>query len=261
MVVEAGASSARLPQTLEALARDLEARGKGLRSLVTRLIYPALVGLLVTGVGVFIVTTVLPEVAAVVPPDHLAGPTRAAVAVGRFLRAWWPALLAAAGAILVSLALLVRMRSGDVLRTLVRIPLVRRIVRGWVYGPWFLSLGLLLGSGVPMARALETIGRQGPAARSARLYLRELERGRQLHEAVAKDPMLGPEAGFLLRQGAEVNRLAESARELGAMYRDDLETLLTRLSAWAEPAAVMLAGGVLILIFLAVRPLLHFNPL
>ena len=158
-VVAAGEQSGALGQVLERLADDLEARQELKSKLIAATLYPAIVSIIAVVIVIFLVTYVVPQVAAVFTSSKRSLPalTVAMLNISAFLRGWGWLLLLAIIAGVATLSVL--LRNEDFRERFdagfLNLPLVGKLARGYNAARFAGTLAMLAGAGVPILKALQ----------------------------------------------------------------------------------------------------------
>jgi general secretion pathway protein F len=267
--IAAGEASGRLPLLLTRLADTLEAQVALRSRLISSLAYPALLMLVALGVIVAMLLFVVPAIA-----DQLTGSgqplpliTRIVLALSGFVQAWWWLLLAVP---LLAVLALARWRRNPANalrfdRALLDLP----GIGGWLSAlegvRWARLLATMLSAGLPLAEALAiTAPTLGNAAwREASLKLAaQVRAGASLSASL---PLLPNPPGLLVslvQSGESSGRLAPLLESAAASLDRQLADRSRTLLALAEPAIIVLLGGGVGLIILAVLlPVLELNTL
>ncbi|MFO1272911.1 MAG: type II secretion system inner membrane protein GspF [Rubrivivax sp.] len=266
-VVAAGEQSGALGGVLTRLADDLEAR-QALRSkLLGAMAYPAIVSLIALVIVTFLVTYVVPQVAAVFTSSKRALPFLTTVMIGlsAFVRSWgWLLLVAVVGAI----GGFFFARRQDAFRqstdaALLRAPVVGRLARGYNAARFAGTLAMLAAAGVPILKALqaaaETLGNRAMRA-DALDALTQVREGAPLAAALAGKKRFPGLLAMFARLGEQTGQLPtmleRAAGQLGAEVQRRAITLATIL----EPLLIVAMGGVVMLIVLSVLlPIIQLN--
>lgn len=258
-MIDAGESSGRLSQSLEASARYLEKRLELQQKVRAAFVYPLVVGLVCAIVVTCLLIFVVPVFSQLYQRMHvqLPGPTRALVIFSLVLRYWWWVLLPAlAGAVWG-------------LRRLFAHPKVRsrwdRLKLGLpLLGPWHRHLlvsqfvrtfGMLLAVGVPIIEALETAGRVARNEEMARISadLRQAIRaGRPLAGSLRAQELFPPMVVQLVASGEEAGILPEMLAKAADLLDKDADRLAASLLIKLEPALTVLMGLIIGLILMSV---------
>lgn len=258
-VVAAGEQSGSLGKVLEKLADDLEERQALKARIVGAALYPAIVSLVAVVIVIFLVTYVVPQVAAVFSGGKRSLPflTVAMLAISDFVRHWgWLVALGlvAGGGVL---AFMLR-NEGFRLRfdaAWLRLPLVGRLSRGYNAARFAGTLAMLAGAGVPILKALqaaaETLGNRAMRADAleALVLVRE---GAPLAAALAGKKRFPGLLAMFARLGEQTGdlstMLARAAQQLG----QEVQRRAMQMATILEPLLIVTMGLVVMLIVLAV---------
>jgi general secretion pathway protein F len=267
--VEAGEQSGKLDNVMERLADYVERR-QALQSQVgVALIYP--IALIVISIMIVtgLLTYVVPKVVDVFTELHGELPllTRGLIALSDFLREYGAGLgiLIAAGVFLFSRA----MRNGDFKRRvhawLLRLPVYGRLERGSNTGRFTRTLGILFGSGVPILDAMR-IGTQvvdnlpmRDAIEAATIRVRE---GSSVNKSLAESKLFPPITLHLIASGEQSGRLDDMLVRAAEQQEREVELLLATLVGYLQPAVIVIMGGIVLTIVLAILlPIFNLNQL
>ena len=250
-LVRAGEKSGDVAGAFTRLATQLEREAQLRSRLVSALLYPALLSVAGGAAVLVLLLFVLPRFAELLSGAGAALPrsTVYLLAFSTAVRRYWPALallpLAVAGAA-------AGMRRADgparrlVARALLAIPVAGVVRRDAVTARFARLVGVLLSGGAPLLAAidasLESVA--DPLARDDAVRIREQVRaGVSLHRAVAASPLFPPLLAQLVAVGEESGRLGEFISKAADVFEERTERATTRLVALAEPAMIVVFGG------------------
>jgi general secretion pathway protein F len=268
-LVAAGEASGQLPRVLTKLADYLEDRQQVRAKLALALIYPTIVmGVAVVVVGALLVY-VLPQVVQVFQHAHQQLPllTRALIALSTFLRATWVLWLALfiAAAFGLRFALRREASRAAIHRFVWRAPMAGRMLRYLDASRLAATLSILVGSRVPILQALEagtgvmTLVPMREALTSAARGVRE---GMPLARALGATQAFPPVMVHLISSGETSGRLDEALERAARQQQNDITTRLAAFAALFEPAMILIMGGVVLTIVLAILlPIFQLNSL
>jgi general secretion pathway protein F len=254
-------------RVLEKLADDLEERQALKAKLLGAMLYPAIVSLIAVVIVIFLVTYVVPQVAAVFTSSKRALPTLtvAMLAISAFVRGYgWLMLLATIGGI-GSFVLLRRTEafreSSDA--AFLRLPLVGRLARGYNASRFAGTLAMLAGAGVPILKALqaaaETLGNRAMRvdAMDALVQVRE---GAPLASALAAKKRFPGLLAMFSRLGEQTGELPLMLGRAAAQLSAEVQRRAMALATILEPLLIVVMGVVVMLIVLAVLlPIIQLN--
>ena len=268
-LVDAGEQSGRLQDVLDRLADYTEAKQALRNKILLALIYP----LLVTAVALTVVTGLLvyvvPQITQVYAHTHQTLPllTRILMRSSETLRAMAPLALPLIVLALIAARLALRRpewRHGWH-ALLLRLPLWGRILRRLEAERFTRTLGILVASGVPLLRAMQSavpvVGNM-PMRQAVEEAARLVREGGSLSRALARSGYFPPIAIHLIASG-------ETSGQLGAMLMRGSETLTRELETWAaalaallEPLLILVMGVLVLFIVLAtLLPIFEMNQL
>jgi general secretion pathway protein F len=266
-IVASGEDSGKLGAVLERLADYIEARNTLHRRVSLAFIYPALV----TSVSVLVVTGLLtyvvPQVVAVFENSHQTLPllTRILIGVSGLLREYGVYLFVALGA--AAFAFNQALKREPVRRrwhhTLLRLPLLGRLTRTVNTARLTSTLAILSGSGVPLLSALQAsagvVGNLPMRSAVDEIYKRVREGG-SMSRAIAATAMFPPVMTHLVASGEKSGRLPEMLDRIATQQTQELDSRVLSLTALLEPLLILLMGGVVLLIVLAIlMPIFEMN--
>lgn len=267
--VAAGEQSGHLDLVLERLADYTENRQYIRQKTLVALFYPALL----TGVALLVVagllTYVVPQVVQVFQNVHQQLPwlTLMLIAVSDFLRAWGGALLLLLFGIILGLRYLLRFSRPVTIfhGILLKLPLISRLERGSHVARFTRTLSILTESGVPLLEALH-ITTQVVANRVLRQAIvtatNGVREGSSLHNALAQSGLFPPMTVHLIASGEASGNLEKMLERAAVAQERELETLVSVLLGLFEPLLILLMGGIVLVIVLAIlMPIFELNQL
>jgi general secretion pathway protein F len=268
-LVAAGEASGQLPRVLSRLADYLEERQQLRARLSLALIYPAIVmGVALVVVGALLVY-VLPQVVQVFQHAHQQLPilTRALIALSAFLNATWFVWIAlfAAAAVALRVALKRPGARAAIHRSLWRAPVVGRVLRSLDSARLAATLAILVGSRVPILQALEAgtgVMTLVPMREALGTAARGVREGMPLARALGATAAFPPVMVHLIASGEASGRLDEALDRAARQQQNDMATRLAAFAALFEPTMIVLMGGAVLTIVLAILlPIFQLNQL
>ena len=265
-VVVAGAEAGDLARVLSRLADYFEERDALRGKLIGALVYPALVGVVALGVIVALLVFVMPQIVAAFAQTKQALPwlTRTLLLVAAFLRGYglWivGALLAVATFSIWSLRGPLRARGLALLR---RLPLLGPLAQSADEVRVLATLAMLAESAVPLPRAMTAAARTArfPENASRLNAARQLlEQGGSVGSAFADTQAIDSMSLELVRQGEAVGSVAAAFAKAAHLKRQSLERRLQWFATLVEPVMIIVLGGVVLVLVLAVMlPIVTLN--
>ena len=268
-LVGAGEDSGDLARVMERLADYIEERNALQAKVLTAFIYPAAISLVSVAIVIFLLSYVVPQVvtAFVQARQTLPMLTQMMLGASAFVRSWgvWVGLGIAALVVAWRLALRrpeLRLRWDAML---MRVPMVGRFVLGVNSARFASTLAILLDAGVPLLRALEaarqTLG-NALLARCADDVSARVREGAALGAALKVQKVYPPILVHLVASGEKTGSLAPLLDRAAQTISREIERRAMALTALLEPAMILVMGGVVLTIVLAVlMPIMEMNQL
>ena len=266
-VVAAGEQSGALGGVLERLADDLEERQALRAKLLGAALYPAIVSLIAFVIVIFLVTYVVPQVASVFTSNKRALPwlTTAMLGLSAFVRQWgWlVALSAAAGGVMLVLALKKEAFRQRFDAAWLGLPLIGRVSRGYNAARFAGTLAMLANAGVPILKALqaaaETLANRALRA-DALDALVQVREGAPLASALAAKKRFPGLLAMFARLGEQTGQLPQMLDRAAKQLNGEVQRRAMALATILEPLLIVAMGGVVMLIVLAVLlPIIQLN--
>lgn len=268
-LVHGGEESGALPTVLQHLADYLDARQALKQKTTLALLYPVLVTVvaitIVTGLLVFVV----PQIVQVFQQSRQALPllTRALIGLSGFLHAAWPyialAIIGVAAAAHLALRRDAPRRSWHAL--LLRMPWLGPLVRGVNTSRFASTLAILVGGGVPMLSALNSGARVMTNMVMREAIERAVERvreGESLARALGATKAFPPLTVHLVASGEVSGKLQQMLQRAAQLEIQALERRLAVFLTLLEPIMILVMGGVVLMIVLAILlPIISINQL
>lgn len=266
-VVQAGEQSGSLGVVLQRLADDLDERQALKTKLLGAALYPAIVSVVALVIVLFLMTYVVPQVAAVFAGTRQALPalTVALLAFSHLLRSYglWLVLglllLATLGwGMLKNPATQLRVDAAWL-----RMPLLGRLTRTYNGARFAGTMAMLSSAGVPILSALqsaaETLTNRAMRqdALDALLLVRE---GAPLASALGQKPSLPSQIALFARLGEQTGQLPAMLDRVARQLSTDVQRRSMQLATVLEPLLIVAMGLVVMLIVLAVlMPIIQLN--
>ncbi len=268
-MVRSGEASGALDLVLLRLADFTEGQARLRGRVLAATIYPALMVVLGSSILAYLLTAVVPQLTQIFEEQQVALPwaTVVLLAVTGFLRRFWWLLLLAVAAGLLALDRYRRTPQGreTLDRLWLRLPLVGGLVRMTAVSRFTRTLSTLLGAGVPMLSALSIVAAVvnnrvlAGAIEAARERVAE---GESLSEPLRRSGLFPPIVTHMVTVGERSGELELMLGKVADAYDDEVETKVAALTALLQPVMIILMGGVVLFIVLAILlPIFDMNTL
>ncbi|MBF0423740.1 MAG: type II secretion system F family protein, partial [Magnetococcales bacterium] len=267
--VAAGEQTGKLENVLERLADYLENSRKLRQKVGLSMIYPMVVLVFALGVTVALLTYVVPEVSKVFSDfdRDLPALTRALISLSHFIRTYgW---LMGAGLVLgwIGLGMLLRNQAARYRfhQLLLLLPLVRTLIRGLDAARFARTFGILAASGVPALEGMEISARvlvNLPMRRAVERAAVKVREGGSIHMALNETNIFPPMLIHLVASGETSGDLAGMLDRAAEAQEQEVETLVATLTGLMEPLLILMMGGVVVTIVIAILlPVFDLNTL
>ncbi len=268
-LVGAGEDSGDLGRVMERLADYIEERNALQAKVITAFIYPGAISLVSVAIVIFLLSYVVPQVVTAFVQARQTLPllTRVMLDASAFTREWgiWVGL----GVIALVVAWRMALRRPELrLRWdtgLLRVPMLGRFVIGVNSARFASTLAILIDAGVPLLRALDaarqTLG-NALLARCADDVAARVREGVGLGAALKVQKVFPPILVHLVASGEKTGALAPLLERAAQTISREIERRAMTLTALLEPAMILVMGGVVLTIVLAVlMPIMEMNQL
>jgi len=263
-LVRAGEESGELPKVLERLAENLRWQDEMVAQTRKLLLYPAISGLAVGGIILFLFVYLVPRLAEVLRTlsTDLPPSTRMLLGVSAFLADWW-AVVVLAPVLLLTLSV-IAVRSDQRLR----LAWDRAILRIPQFGPVYLKVilarfstyfALMYGAGIPILDCLrisERIAGNQAVQRALEQVGRGIGDGQGLTAAFRSVDLFPPLVLRMISVGETTGALDRSLQNVAYFYNRDVREAVDNLQELIQPAVLLFLGliliGVLVPIFVPI---------
>jgi general secretion pathway protein F len=267
--VSAGEQAGQLDSVLERLAEYTEARHGLAQKVSQALVYP----IVLTGLSLIIVTFMLvyivPKVVGVFATTGQELPvlTRGLIALSGFIQNWWWALLIGIPFVVIIIARTLALEGPKrkFHRRLLQLPVIGRVVRGVNTARFTRTMAILSASGVPIVEALRISGAvvgnlpMRDAVNEASVRVRE---GAAIGRSLMQSRLFPPMTMHLISSGESSGELDNMLDRAATHQESEMDSLLTSMLNVLEPALIIIMGGMVLLIVLAILlPIFQINQL
>ena len=267
--VAAGEQSGHLDVVLERLADYSEQRQQLQQRLKLALIYPVILTIMSILVVGGLLTYVVPEVVKVFSDtgQQLPGLTVALIAVSEFMQDWFVYLLFAAlfGFIIFKKLLQQAAFKKRYHQFLLKLPILGNVVLGGNSAQFARTLSILAASGVPILDAMRIAVKvmdNIPMREAVEEASQQVSEGSSLSATLEKSGYFNPMLINLIASGEATGQLEQMLERAAMNQERELETTMAMLMGLLEPLLIVVMGGVVLVIVLAILlPVLDLNQL
>jgi general secretion pathway protein F len=258
-MVRVGEASGTLDRVLQSLAEFLERQARVRNAVVGALTYPVLMLAVSLAILVFLVAFVVPKVTAVFADlqQALPWPTRILIFASDTVRAgWWVfAIAAVAGGVWLSRYARTEHGRRRLDALALRVPIVGRLTRLIALSRFSSTLSTLLAGGVALLTALEIVRHVvhneiiAAAIDAARERIRQ---GQSIAEPLRASGVFPPLVTHMIAVGELSGELEGMLKKVSEAYDHEVETTLGSITALLSPVMILVMGGVILFIVLAI---------
>lgn len=266
-MVRAGERAGTLSPILDQLATYLE-KMDGIQTKVrSALSYPLFVLLFSVGASTFLLLKVVPSFKEIYADmgQTLPSVTLAVMSVSEWVQGQYLAAFAAALGLFAAAVLWRRTEPGRMAtdRLLLHIPIFGSLITKAVMGRFSRTLGILLGSGLPILDALalsKGASSNAVVARAVETAQTKIASGQPITNAFRSTGQFPEMLMQLLATGEESGELDSMLLKAAEFYDRQVEAAVNGLTSLIEPVMVVMVGGVIGIIVVAMfLPVLHLG--
>jgi len=268
-LVHGGEESGALPIVLQHLADYLDSRQAMKQKTGLALLYPILVTIVALSIVTGLLVYVVPQVVQVFQQSRQNLPllTRALIGLSDFLRSTWPYIAGFVVTAGLGARWLLR-RDAERRRwhaLLLRLPWLGALIRGVNTSRFASTLAILVGGGVPLLSALASGARVMTNMVMQEAVERTIERVREgagLARALGETRAFPPLLIHLIASGEVSGKLEQMLERAAHLESQALERRLAVFLTLLEPVMILVMGGVVLMIVLAILlPIIEINQL
>ena len=266
-VISAGEQGGNLGQVLTQLADDLQDQQTLKAKLLSASLYPAIVSAIALLIVIFLLSTVVPQVAQVFTGSQrkLPGLTVAMLAISDFVRnhGWTLVLLLGLSWLCIHQALKRPRLRIQFDAAFLQLPILGRLATGYNTARFASTLAMLTAAGVPILKAMQsaadTLSNQAMRedVLDALVLVRE---GAPLAMAMSQKKRFPSLLAMFARLGEQTGQLPIMLQRAAQQLSADVQRRALALATILEPLLIVAMGAVVMLIVLAVlMPIMELN--
>ncbi len=265
--IQAGEESGHLDKVLSRLADSIEQQDNLNKKMKTALIYPMLMVVVAVAIVFFLMIYVVPKVVSVFDNMQQTLPplTQGLLSLSAFVQAQWPLMLVVV--ILMWLGgiwVMKRPKWRFAVHTfLLRIPGLKRFLIYSATARWSRTFGVLVLSGVAIKDALKIsaeVMTMDPMKKGVLDMVEEVREGKPVYHAMQTAGFFPPLLLNLVKTGEGKGQLDAMLIKGAEHYETAVESTATALVSILEPVLIIIMGGVVLTIVMAIMmPLFEMN--
>ena len=259
-LIRAGELSGTLTEVFENLGATLKWQDELVSQTRRLLVYPALVFVVVTGVMVFLLLYLVPQVTQLLKTMGMELPiqTRILIWLSNFTATWWPVLLVAPiiTASVITFMVRTRPRSRYLFDyAILHLPVTGEILQKIILARFANFFALMYRSGITILDAVKTsegIVANRVIADGLQRAGQQINAGESMSEAFRNLGMFPPLVIRMLRVGETTGALDTALMNVTYFYNRDVKDSVDKALKLLEPTLTLLLGGMLALILFSV---------
>jgi type IV pilus assembly protein PilC len=260
-MIKVGEMSGTLADSFDYLGKEYQQEENLRKKVTSALLYPLIIIFLMIGVGILMMTFVLPRLGKVFLKLNLDLPlaTRFLLQVSLFMERNSFLVIIALALLAVLSLLIIKSRKGKAFFFFlgVRIPIVKKLL--WEYGliRFNQSLSSLMKVGVPIGESLEIASKAlDPTTpeRFSKIFGEKIAKGLPLSTVFTEIKVFPPLMIQMLAVGERAGNLEKVLSDLSGFYQQEVEDSLKDLITLLEPTLMILVGiavGLMIIAFIS----------
>ena len=267
--VDAGERSGHLDTVLERLADYTENQQELQGKVRQALIYPAFLSFFAIAIVIFLMTNIVPQVVSVFEDigQELPGLTRTLITISDFVIAYGIYMLIAVVALIVAARTLLKQprHLERYHRWLLRVPLIRKLVRGLNTALFTRTFSILTGSGVTVLESMRISAQvvvNLPMRRAIHEATERVREGSGIKKSLDQSKLFPPMTLQLIASGENSGNLEEMLDRAATQQEREQVTLIAYIVGIFEPAIILTMGVLVLLIVLGILlPIFDLNQL
>lgn len=265
--VAAGEQSGHLDAVLERLADYTEDRQSVKQTINKAVMYPAALIIAAVGIVWLLLAFVVPQVIQVFDSlnQELPTLTQLLIQLSEFIQEWGLAILLSIVALiyLARRAMLNEEIKYRVHSVLLRMPIIGKLIRGMNSAQFARTLSILAASGVPVLEALDIASQvltNRPMRKAVKIASEKVREGSSLSRSLEQSGLFPPMMLHLIASGESSGKLDSMLEKAASHQEREMDSLLTIFLGLFEPMIILIMGGVIMTIVLAILlPIFELN--
>ncbi len=267
--VAAGEQSGHLDAVLDRMADYTESRQETQQRISTAMFYPVILTILSIAIVAGLLGFIVPKIVDVFENmgQELPVMTQVLIKVSEFVRAYglYIAVALVIAFIIFKQVIKIPKWKYRYHNFLLKVPLIKKMVRGLNTARFARTLSILASSGVPILDAMSISAQvvqnlpMRKAVEDAAVKVRE---GMAINRALDQSGYFPPMTVYLIASGESSGKLDEMLERAAMQQERETDAMLTNMLGIFEPMLILIMGGVVLLIVLSILlPILNLNQL
>ena len=258
-MVYVGEISGQLDKVLNELADYYEKDAAIKRKMKSAMAYPLMLLAMTIGIVVLMMAFVIPTFNEALSNMDVEMPalTKAITSMSDFMRAKWKEIILVVALIALLVFLFLKSKTGSYLfdTFLVNCPILKNVVINSVTSKFARGFGLLIASGLDMVDAMEVISKvlgKKNVQKRFEMAIEDVRQGMTLTMAFESYKLFPPILIQMVSVGEKTGELDDVLMRSCSFFDEQVETALARLTAIIQPTMLIIMGGIVGLMFVAI---------
>ena len=251
-MVEAGELCGNIDVIMDRLSKHYEKENKIENKIKSAMTYPIILSIVCIGVVVFLLTSVMPTFIEMYVSSGVSLPklTSIIINIGNFIKQFWVLILLGIVVFIFVLSFIGRIPRVKIRKDYLKlkIPLVKKLMIKIAASRFSRTLPTLLGSGVSLLNALETVsgvtGNMYVGEKIAEIK-EDVRRGLPLSLLLEQQGIFPPMVYYMIKIGEDSGSIEEVLDKTADFYDEEIETAIQRLTTMMEPAMIIIMAVVI----------------
>ncbi len=256
-MIAAAESAGALDLMLLRLHQLLEKEAKIKAQISTALIYPSVLGLFSIAIIIGLFGFVIPQIEELFVDRELNGLTAFVIHCSQFLRNYWPYLLGVLIGTTTLIYLQLKTPKGKHFLNKIKLslPIIKELTIHACTARFARTVATLQEGGVPL---IDTLRLAAPVMQNDILEEeihqaeKKIMEGSRLSLQLRRSRYFPPLLSRMLSVGEETGSIGKMLEKVADMYETELEKSLTRILTLIQPAMLLIMGGVIFIVMLAI---------
>lgn len=245
-MVEAGELSGNIDVIMDRLSTHFEKEYKIENKVKGAMTYPMILAIVCIAVVVFLLTTIMPTFVDMYASSGVELPqlTQVMIALSEGLKKYWYLIILAIVLIVFALSALNKNENVKLKEDYykLQIPVVKNFILKVATSRFTRTLSTLMGSGVPLLQALETVsGVTGNTYIGSKIMeaREDVRRGLALSQPLKQQGVFPPMVHSMIKIGEDSGSIEEILDKTADFYDEEVDTAVTRLTTMLEPIMIV----------------------
>ncbi|MCK5902385.1 MAG: type II secretion system inner membrane protein GspF [Cocleimonas sp.] len=267
--VSAGEQSGHIDVVLERLADYTEDRQVLQQKISTALVYPVILTFLSIAIVAGLLGFIVPQIVAVFENmgQQLPVMTRMIIAMSDFIIAYGIHIFIAIVILVMTFKKMITIPKWEYRyhNLLLRIPGIKKMVRGLNTARFARTLSILASSGVPILDAMgisAQVIQNVPMRQAVDEAAVKVREGKAIHRSLEQSGYFPPMTVYLIASGENSGKLDDMLERAAVQQERETDSMMTGMLSIFEPMLILIMGGVVLTIVLSILlPILNLNQL